>query len=85
MLGTTRRGTSMIYADAADATLEALFGVRRLASRIASARDVSEMTYILKKVDYEALFDILRYSESYAYLAKLVILKNDLDHDAFEG
>ena len=85
MLGTTRRGTSMIYADAADATLEALFGVRRLASRIASARDVSEMTYILKKVDYEALFDILRYSESYAYLAKLVILKNDLDNDAFEG
>lgn len=84
-IGETRRGRGTIYLEAADDVFEQLFGVRRYASRIADTRTISEMRALLKKVDYEALFEILRMSESYKRLAQLVLLKYDMEKGEVDG
>ena len=68
-----------VYKSAADKVLNKLFGVKGLASKIMECRSYSSMTTLMSNVDTDALFNILRLSDAYTMLAKIIKLKYDLD------
>lgn len=78
-LGESARGYRTLYADAADAILEKLYGTRRIATKILDSRSYQDVSNVLNKIDYEAFFQMLRGDSSFKMLAMLVLFKYKLD------